>query len=84
MSTSPDPLTSRRPADVLVTAISEWLAGHSSDERLEAEVAGADLGALDEAQREAVDELLEGLRDGSANRAEVNMVARETLQALVF
>ena len=84
MSTSPDRLTSRRPADVLVTAISEWLAGNSSDERLEAVVAGVDLGALDEEQREAVEELLEGLRDESANPAEVNMVARETLQALVF
>ena len=84
MSTSPDRLTSRRPADVLVTAISEWLAGHSSDERLEAEIAGADLGALDKEQRAAVEELLEGLRDESAKRAEVNMVARETLQALVF
>ena len=84
MSTSPDRLTSRRPADVLVTAISAWLAGNSTDERLLAELAGADLGALDEGQREAVEELLDGLRDESANRAEVNMVARETLQALVF
>jgi hypothetical protein len=82
MSTSPD--LSRRPADVLVTAISEWLAGHSSDERLEAELAAVDLGVLDEEQREAVEELLEGLRDDGAKRAEVNMVARETLQALVF
>jgi hypothetical protein len=84
MSTSPDRLTSRRPADVLVTAISEWLAGHSSDERLETELAGADLGTLEVEQREAVEELLEGLRDEGARRAEVNMVARETLQALVF
>ena len=84
MSTSPDRLTSRRPADVLVTAISEWLAGHSSDERLENELAGADLGTLEVEQREAVEELLEGLRDEGARRAEVNMVARETLQALVF
>jgi hypothetical protein len=83
MSTSPD-LSRRRPADVLVTAISEWLAGHSTDERFEAELAGADLGALDGEQREAVEELLEGLRDESVKRAEVNMVARETLQALVF
>jgi len=82
MSTSPD--ISRRPADALVTAISEWLAGHSSDDRLEAELASADPEALDPEQREAVEELLEGLRDEGAKRAEVNMVARETLQALVF
>jgi hypothetical protein len=82
MSTSPD--ISRRPADVLVTAISEWLAGHSTDERLEAELASVDLGVLDSEQREAVEELLDGLRDDGAKRAEVNMVARETLQALVF
>jgi len=84
MSTSPDRLTPRRPADALVTAISAWLAGNSTDERLETELAQADLAALDEEQREAVGELLEGLRDDGARRAEVNMVARETLQALVF
>ena len=82
MSTSPD--ISRRPADVLVTAISEWLAGHSSDEHLEAELASVDLAVLDGEQRDAVEELLEGLRDDAAKPAEVNMVARETLQALVF
>ena len=82
MSTSPD--ISRRPADVLVTAISEWLAGHSSDDRLVAELASVDPGALSPDQREAVEELLDGLRDGAAKRVEVNMVARETLQALVF
>jgi len=82
MSTSPDLF--RRPADALVTAISEWLAGHSSDDRLEAELASVDPHGLDPEQREAVEELLEGLRDEGAKRAEVNMVARETLQALVF
>ena len=82
MSTSPD--ISRRPADALVTAISEWLAGHSSDDRLEEELSSVDPQALDPEQREAVEELLEGLRDEGARRAEVNMVARETLQALVF
>ncbi len=82
MSTSPD--LSRRPSDVLVTAISAWLAGNSTDDRLEAELASVDTHALDPEQREAVEELLEGLRDEDANPAEVNMVARETLQALVF
>jgi hypothetical protein len=81
MSTSPD---TRRPVDVLVTAISAWLAGNSTDDRLEAEIAGADLATLGDEQREAVEELLEGLRDDDVRRAEVNMVARETLQALVF
>jgi hypothetical protein len=74
----------RRPADALVTAISEWLAGHSSDERLEAELAAVDTAALDGERREAVEELLAGLRDPTVKPAEVNMVARETLQALVF
>ena len=82
MSTSPD--LSRRPSDVLVTAISAWLAGNSTDDRLEAELASVDTHALDPEQREAVEELLEGLRDEDVNPAEVNMVARETLQALVF
>jgi hypothetical protein len=81
MSTSPD--TRARTDDRLVTVISRWLARHVSDEDLLAELDRADAGELAGDQAEAVDELRTELRK-STGQAELEMVARETLEALAL
>jgi hypothetical protein len=81
MSTSPD--TRARTDDRLVTVISRWLARHVSDADLLHELDHADGGGLAEDQAEAVDELRAELRK-SNGRAELEMVARETLEALAL
>ena len=81
MSTNPD--TRTRTDDRLVTVISRWLARHVSDEELLAAMGAASPADLDEEQAEAVDELRAELQDGSG-RAELEMVARETLEALAL
>ena len=82
MSTSPD--VSRHAADRLVNAISHWLAGHLDDEELRAELESVGTAELGEEQREAVDELVTELREREVSAGELNMIARETLQTLVF
>jgi len=75
--------TARRADDRLVTIISTWLAGHVSEGEL--------LGALESVRRsdlapdqvEAVDELCAALGDGM-RPGELQMVARETLEALAL
>ena len=79
MSTSPD---TTRAEDRMVTAISRWLARHSEDAELRRELEDA-AGALNAAQAEVVEELTETL-DQQAPRADVEMVARETLEALAL
>jgi hypothetical protein len=79
MSTSPETPT----ADRLVTVISRWLAGHVSEQQLLAELDSAEPGALSHDQAEAVEELRAELRNGSG-AAELQMVARETLEALAL
>jgi hypothetical protein len=81
MSTSPD--TGMRAEDRLVTVISRWLAGHVSDADLRDELESVDTGELAEEQSEAVGELRSELADGRAP-AELEMVARETLEALAL
>ena len=75
MSTSPDAH--------LVNVLSHWLARHADDEQLRAELAAADTSALEADQLEAVQELLEELSDGNG-RGDLEMVVRETLEALVL
>ena len=82
MSTSPD--VSRHAADRLVNAISHWLAGHRRDDELRAELESVGTEELGDEQREAVDELVGELRERSVSSGELNMIARETLQTLVF
>jgi hypothetical protein len=82
MSTSPD--VSRHAADRLVNAISHWLAGHLRDDELRAELELVGTGELGPEQREAVEELLTELRERTGSQGELEMVARETLQTLVF
>lgn len=78
---SPD--SRARTDDRLVTAISRWLAGHASDDDLRRELDVIDDDELEGAQAEAVEELRAELEDPSA-RAELEMVARETLEALAL
>ena len=78
MSTS---LESIRVADRIVTAISRWLAHHSSDDDLRRELEAIDLVDLTPAQAEAVLELQNEL-DANADRPAVEMIAREALEAI--
>jgi len=73
----------RRADDRLVTVISGWLAGHVSEGELRLELAAARSAELAPDQAEAVDELRVELTKDS-RRAELQMVARETLEALAL
>ena len=81
MSTSPE--TAPAAADRLVTVISRWLARHLSDEELLRELESSGHGALTADQAEAVEELRAELAVGRGG-AELDMVARETLEALAL
>jgi ATPase subunit of ABC transporter with duplicated ATPase domains len=74
---------STNPEDRLVTVLSQWLAGHVDDDELKREVEAADTSALDPKQVEAVNELREQLADADGS-GDLEMVARETLQALAL
>jgi len=80
MSTSPE--TSTRAEDRVVNAISRWLARHISDRDLRAELEGT-AGELSDEQSEAVHELLAEL-ERTAQRPELEMVARETMEAVAL
>lgn len=77
---SPD---SARPSDQLVSALSLWLARHLDDDELLSEIEQVDTDGFAGDEAEAVQELLEGLRAGR-DRGELEMVARETLEALAL
>jgi len=81
MSTSRE--QTRRADDRLVTVISGWLAGHVSEGELRRELERARRTELDLDQAEALDELRAELA-GDSRRAELQMVARETLEALAM
>ena len=81
MSTSPE--QTRRADDRLVTVISGWLAGHVSEGELQRELATTRRVELAPDQAEAVEELRVELAQDS-RRAELQMVARETLEALAL
>ena len=73
----------RRVDDRLVTVISGWLAGHVTEGELRRELDGARSAELAPEQAEAVDELRAELQSDS-RRGELQMVARETLEALAL
>jgi hypothetical protein len=74
---------STNPEDRLVNALSHWLARHVDDDELKREVDAADISQLDGEQAEAVRELREELANGDG-RGDLEMVVRETLQALAL
>jgi len=73
---------STNPEDRLVNALSQWLARHVDDDELRREVEAVDT-ALGAEQAEAVKELREQLADADG-RGDLEMVVRETLQALAL
>jgi hypothetical protein len=81
MSTSRE--QTRRADDRLVTIISGWLAGHVSDGELRHELEAARRAELEPDQVEALQELRAELAKDS-RRGELQMVARETLEALAL
>ena len=81
MSTSPE--TTTRADDRLVTVISRWLARHVADDELQQALEQVGAGDLTADQAQAANELLTELSEG-CERAELEMVARETLEALAL
>jgi hypothetical protein len=74
---------STNPEDRLVNILSKWLAHHVDDDELRREVEGADTSQLGPEQSEALRELREQLAD-SGDRGDLEMVVRETLEALAL
>lgn len=75
MSTSPD---------ALVTTLSQWLARHVNDHELRAAAESVDVDALPPDLAEAVEELRAELRDPDGHPGELQMLVRETLEALAL
>lgn len=73
----------RRADDRLVTVISGWLAGHVTEGELRRELEATRRVELAPDQAEAVDELQTEL-ENDPRRGELQMVARETLEALAL
>ena len=72
-----------RTDDRIVHTISRWLARHISDGELRSELERAQLEDLEPEQAEAVLELLNEL-DVGADRAGLEMIARETMEAVAL
>ncbi|HEY7603923.1 MAG TPA: hypothetical protein VH760_06640 [Gaiellaceae bacterium] len=73
------------PEDRLVGILSRWLARHVGNDQLRAEIEAAGRAGLSPGQLEAVDELLAELdRAGPSGRGDLEMVVRETLEALAL
>jgi hypothetical protein len=72
-----------RADDHLVTVISGWLAGHVTEGELRGEVESVGRAELAPEQAEALGELQDELAKDS-RRGELQMVARETLEALAL
>jgi hypothetical protein len=83
MSTSPD--TSVRTEDRLITLISRWLGRHIGNAELLRALEHGGTAGLGPGQVEALDELTERLeRAEPGERGELEMIARETLEALAL
>jgi hypothetical protein len=84
MSTNPDLRPARRADDRLVTVISRWLARHVDDDELRRAIAEIGTGDLEAEQAEAIEELARELERRDTSRGELEMVARETLEAVAL
>jgi hypothetical protein len=82
MSTSPSP---QRADDEIVTLLSHWLVRTLGNDELRKAVESIGTGELAPGQRDAVDELLGELRGAlPGERGDLEMVVRETLEALAY
>ena len=73
------------PEDLLVGLLSRWLAGHLDNAQLRAGIEDAGRQGLSDDQTEALDDLVAALdRAGPTGRGDLEMVVRETLEALVL
>ena len=73
------------PEDVLVGLLSRWLAGHLDNTQLRSGIEEAGRQGLSTDQEEAVDDLVAALdRAGPTGRGGLEMVVRETLEALAL
>jgi hypothetical protein len=79
MSTRPE-LT----ADRLVNLLSQWLAGHATDDDLRSFMDEQPLDGLSGDGGELVAELREELESETASRGDVEMLVRETIEALAL
>ena len=73
---------SERTDDRLVNLLSHWLARHVGDEELRRGVEEVDTAELAPLQTEAVEELRAELRDPEGHPGDLEMIVRETLEAL--
>ncbi len=83
MSTNPDPAGGPA-AGATVTLLSQWLARHAGDDDVRRDLADLDLGPLSLEQRELVKELRTALDGGDRPRGDLEMLVRETLEALAL
>ena len=73
------------PEDQIVSLLSRWLARHIDNTDLRAGIDAAGREGLSPGQDEALDELEEELeRTGPKGRGDLEMVVRETLEALAL
>lgn len=73
------------PEDHIVTLLSRWLARHLDNVRLREGIEATGRDGLTTGQAEALDELLDLLeRSTPTERGDVEMVVRETLEALAL
>lgn len=83
MSTNPE--ITRRADDEIVTLLSQWLVGTLGNDALRKDVEAIGTDELAPGQRVAVEELLGELRLAvPGERADLQVVVRETLEALAY
>jgi hypothetical protein len=76
--------TSLSTQDQIVNLISRWLARHIDDGELATEIRNVGTEGLSQEQAQAVDELLSELGEAEPQHGRLEMVARETLEALAL
>jgi hypothetical protein len=85
MSTSPDTSPdAARADDRIVSLLSHWLARHTSTAELRAELGRIETSQLSPAQAQALEEVLAELRKPIGHAGDLEMVVRETLEAVAL